>query len=188
MRILFASLLFGASIFASDFSIGSRVADIVVKDGEAPVVVSPAKSPATVVIFVSTRCPISNAYNQRMSAIYRDYQNKGVQFVYVNSNSNESQAEIQEHTNGNQLSYKVYKDAGNVLADQFGAQMTPEAYVFDRQGVLQYHGYVDDAKNESRVQVQGLRKAIDAVLAGRSPELRDTKAFGCTIKRVRRAS
>lgn len=187
LRLLAVTLLAG-SLGLADLKPGDRIGDITVKENDRSVVVSPSKAAATVVIFVATRCPISNAYNERMSAIYRDYQGKDVQFAYINSNSNESQAEVAEHTRDHKLSYRVYKDPGNVIADQFGAQMTPEVFIFDRSGVLQYHGYVDDAKNEQRIQVQGLRNAVDALLAGRTPDLKETKAFGCTIKRVRRPS
>jgi thioredoxin-related protein len=186
-RALVLFLLAGSLSFGQ-IAIGGRINDLTLKDGANPVVISPTRKAATVVLFVSTKCPISNAYNDRMNAIHRDYAGKDVQFVFVNANVNESQAEIEEHIKANQLAFKVLKDAGNVLADQFGAQMTPEAYVFDRSGVLQYHGYIDDAKNPARVQNQGLRKAIDAVLGGSAPSIKETKAFGCTIKRVRRAS
>lgn len=187
LRLLLVPMAFGA-IALGEFKIGARIGDLTVKLNDQPVVVSPSKAAATVVIFVSTQCPISNAYNERMSKVFTDYKGKDVQFAFVNANANESQAEVDEHTAANKLSYRAYKDPGNVLADRFGAQMTPEVFIFDRSGVLQYHGFVDDAKNEQRVQVQGLRKAVDALLAGRTPELKDTKAFGCTIKRVRRAS
>ena len=74
-----------------------------------------------------------------------------------------------------------------MAADLFGAQVTPETFVIDREGVIRYHGYVDDSLNEARVHNRGLRTALDAVLAGRPVSAAETKAFGCTIKR-RRAS
>lgn len=189
MRRTFAGFLFTSGLaLAADFTVGSRIGDITLKDNDNSVVLSPSKAAATAVIFVSTTCPVSNAYNDRMSRLYSDYKGKGVQFAFVNSNVDESSADIDEHTKANKLSYKALKDPGNVLADRFGAQMTPEVFLFDRSGVLQYHGFVDDAKNEQRVHVQGARKALDALLAGKTPELKETKAFGCTIKRVRKTT
>jgi thiol-disulfide isomerase/thioredoxin len=179
---------FSALLPAADFPIGSRVADVTVHDSAMPVIVSPAKAKATVVIFVSVRCPISNSYNERMNELYKDYSNKDVQFVFVNANSNESASEIEEHSRANKFLFRVYKDQGNVLADRFGAQSTPEAYVFDRNGLLQYHGSIDDSTNPARIQVRGLRQGIDAVVEGRPPNIKETKAFGCTIKRVRKAT
>ena len=140
----------------------------------------------TVVTFISTQCPVSNDYNDRMNAVYRDYSAKGVKFVFVNSNSTEPAAEVGEHARRVNFAFPVYKDENNVVADQFGAQSTPEAYVIDNGGALRYHGYIDDSRNASRIQFQGLRAALDAVLAGRPVEKAETKAFGCTIKRVKR--
>ena len=84
--------------------------------------------------------------------------------------------------------FPVYKDPNNALADRFDAQVTPETYVIDSSGTLVYHGQIDDSRNEKRVQQQALRMALDAVLAGKPLTVAETKAFGCSIKRVRRAT
>ena len=153
-----------------------------------PVHFSTAQSAATAVVFISTKCPVSNAYNDRMNAIHKEFSAKGVQFLFVNANDNEPLAEIREHAKSAQFQFPVYKDANNVLADRLGAQSTPEAFVFDRAGEVKYHGSIDDQKNEARVKVQGLREALNAMLSGGSPNPAETKAFGCTIKRARKTS
>jgi protein-disulfide isomerase len=189
MRLLAASIfcmLLAVGARAAEFPIGSKVAEFEVKDGGKSVSTSTSAADATVLIFISTQCPISNSYNERMNALHNDYAGKNVQFVFVNANANESPAEVAEHAKANHFKFKVYKDAGNQLADKFGATVTPETFVFDKSGVLQYHGYIDDASNASRVQVRGARKAIDAVLAGKAVEMKEARSFGCTIKRVRK--
>src|SRR5205085_7144414 len=75
----------------------------------------------------------------------------------------------------------------NVVADRFGATVTPESYVIDSSGTIRYHGQIDDSRNEARIRTPGLRMALDAVLAGKPVTVQETKAFGCTIKRVRQA-
>jgi thiol-disulfide isomerase/thioredoxin len=182
MRLLAASVLFVLCASAQDFTVGSKITELNL-DGAT---ISPSKSAATVLIFVSTQCPISNSYNERMNALYKEYSAKGIQFAFVNANVNESPSEIEEHAKSNHFAFKIYKDAGNVLADKFGANVTPETFVFDKSGVLRYHGYIDDATNPARVQVHGLRQAIDAVVSGRPVEMKEARAFGCTIKRVRK--
>jgi len=74
------------------------------------------------------------------------------------------------------------------LADRFDAQVTPETFVIDSSGTIRYHGSIDDSMDESHVRVRRLRAALDALLAGKSLPATETKAFGCTIKRVRKAS
>jgi len=188
MRLFTAALLCVLGASAAEFPIGSKITQIEVKDGAKTVAVNPSAADATVLIFVSTQCPISNSYNSRMNALYKDYAGKNVQMVFVNANANESPAEIEQHAKANQFPFTVHKDAANALADKFGATVTPETYVFDKSGVLRYHGYIDDAANAARVQVQGARKAIDAVLAGKPVEMKETRSFGCTIKRVRKST
>ena len=86
------------------------------------------------------------------------------------------------------FSFPVYKDTGNVVADRFGAQYTPEAFVIDGAGKTRYRGRIDDSQNRARITRNSLRLAIDAVFAGQEVAQPETKAFGCTIKRVRRSS
>lgn len=138
-----------------------------------------------VVTFISTACPVSNDYNDRMSAVYNEYAKKGVKFFFVNANSNESVAEVAEHRKEVGFPFAVYKDES--AAEKLNAQATPETFVFDKVGKLQYRGYIDDARNPARIQDNGLRNALDAVMAGKPVAHATTKAFGCTIKRARRS-
>ena len=79
-------------------------------------------------------------------------------------------------------------ERGNAAADRFGATVTPESYVMDSTGTVRYHGQIDDSRNAARVRVRGLRMALDAVLDGKPVGIQETKAFGCSIKRVRGSS
>ena len=189
MKRLLYSLVLAAPLFAQQFKLGSPVTDFEITNlkGE-PVKYAALKGDTTVVIFVSTACPISNGYNDRMKAVYNDYSAKGVHFVFINANNSESPAEVAEHAKAHGFPFAVYKDFSGAAVDLFGAQVTPETFVIDKDGMIRYHGYVDDAVTEARVHNQGLRQALDAVLAGKTVPMAETKAFGCTIKRRRRAS
>jgi len=142
----------------------------------------------TVIMFIATQCPISNAYNERMVKLYDAYHSKGVAFVGINSNKQEDIEEIASHSKENKFQFAVLKDVENRVADAYGAQITPEIYVVNSEGVLLYHGRIDDSRNESRVESRDLAAALDALLAGKEPPRTETKAFGCTIKRVARGS
>ena len=188
MRFFALACLMVLNASAEDFAIGSKIADFEAKDGAKTVKFSTANANVTVLIFTSTQCPISNSYNGRMNALYREYLGKSVQMVFVNANANESPAEMEAHAKANRFAFPVYKDAANALADRLGATVTPETFVFDKSGVLRYHGYIDDAANPARVQVQGVRQAIEAVLVGKPVDMKEARSFGCTIKRVRKSS
>jgi peroxiredoxin len=141
-------------------------------------------SKAIVIIFVSTRCPVSNEYNARMEKIYRDYRDKGIAFVGINSNKEETVEEISEHAKKNNLSFIILKDYKNKIADKFKASYTPEVFVLNSNFELLYHGRIDDSRKINNVKSEDLRRTLDEILAGKEVSVKETKAFGCTIKRV----
>ena len=182
---IFAILIAGA-LWGEEARVGSRVSDFSVTDlTGTPVAFRTLKGNLSVVAFIATRCPISNAYNDRMNALYKDYAPKGVRFIFLNSNSNEPPAEVEQHARSAGFAFPVYKDPNNVVADRFGAMATPEMFVIDHSGTIRYHGYIDDSKDLENVKKQGLRPALDALLDGKPVAIPETKAFGCTITRVR---
>ena len=183
------SICLSASLFAQEFTLGSKVPDFSLQDTKGNAVQTAKLSgDVTVIMFIATKCPISNDYNERMKAVYNDYAGKGVKFIAINSNHIEPAAEVEEHTSSHQFLFKVYKDNDNVVADRFGAQVTPEIFVLDKTRTIRYHGYIDDSRDATKITTQGLRLALDAVLAGKTVEKAETKAFGCTIKRVKKTS
>jgi peroxiredoxin len=137
--------------------------------------------------FISTQCPISNAYNERMRAIAAEYGARGVTFLGINANSNEPGSEIREHAARHQLRFTILKDEGNKVADAYGAERTPEMYLIDGAGVLRYHGRIDNAIELPRVKRRDLREALDELLAGQPVSVPEAKAFGCLIKRAEEA-
>ena len=144
-----------------------------------------AKNKAVAVIFVATKCPVSNAYNTRMAALGKEYAAKGVLLVGINSNKTEPAAEVKEHAEKHRFTFPVLKDDGNKIADAYGATRTPEVFVVDPKGNLLYHGRIDENQDDAKnVRSPDLRNALEAVLSGKPVPMAETKAFGCTIKRV----
>ena len=173
------------TLSAQEFKVGGKVADFKLQNPAGQdVTLQQLKGDITVITFVSVQCPISNDYNERMKAIYSDYQGK-VNFLFVNSNHTEPASAVAEHAKQVGFAFPVYKDPGNVVADRFGATVTPESYVIDKAGHVVYHGSIDDQRNPARVTMQGLRQALNAVQSGQPIMPAETKAFGCTIKRKR---
>jgi len=80
--------------------------------------------------------------------------------------------------------FPVLIDKGNVLADELGATVTPEAYFVDAKGVLLYHGAIDNDRSGRAVSEAFLKTAFDSALTGKPIAKTKANAFGCTIKRV----
>src|SRR5205807_1257063 len=138
----------------------------------------------TVVIFIATKCPVSNAYNDRMEKLAEDYKARGINVIGINANSTEPAAEVKSHAAEKGLKFAILKDDGNKIADRLGANHTPEAYVIDASGKLVYHGRIDNAQNPANITSNDLRDTLDAILAGKPVPKTTSMAFGCSIKRV----
>ena len=90
-----ACLLVG-SLFAQEYKLGTKVPGFNLEDlSGKPAALSALDGPITVLTFVATQCPVSNAYNERMNAIYKDYSGRGVKFIFVNANRRHYEAGAQ---------------------------------------------------------------------------------------------
>jgi thiol-disulfide isomerase/thioredoxin len=143
----------------------------------------------TVLMFVSSQCPVVKGYNDRMNQIATDYAAKGITFIGINANSTEMDAMarpadwVKSHIAAT-YKFPVLFDKGNVVADKLGATTTPEAYFIDAKNTLLYHGAIDNDRSGSNVTERYLTTAFDLTLAGKPVARKSANAFGCTIKKV----
>ncbi len=169
-------------------AIGAMVEDFKLPDaaGRASSLSSLKGAKGTVLIFISVQCPVSNAYNERMEKLARDYKARGVNVVGINSNATEAADAVKQHATEHGFTFTVLKDAGNKIADRLGARVTPEAYFLDADNKLVYRGRIDNAdpRRGGDVTSDDLRDAIEATLAGKPVVKNEGLAFGCSIKRA----
>jgi peroxiredoxin len=170
---------------AEPLSIGAAVADFTLPDanGTSHSLASLEGKKGTVLIFIATQCPVSNAYNERMEKLAQEYKDRGINVIGINSNSTESAADVKAHAAEKHLTFTILKDNGNKIADSLGATRTPEAYFLDAGNKLVYRGRIDNSRDETQVNSSELRDAMDATLAGKPVEKTIANAFGCSIKR-----
>ncbi len=172
--------------FSSSFDSGDKYEDFTLTDyeGNKHSLSDYTESKAIVIMFIATKCPVSNDYNSRMEKVFNDYKDKEVTFLGINSNKAEDISEIKIHAKDNELTFTILKDEKNIIADKFEASYTPEIFVLSNDFELLYHGRIDDSRRESEVKATDLRNALDEILSGKSVSKPETKAFGCTIKRI----
>lgn len=140
-----------------------------------------------VVVFTCNHCPYSQAYEDRMVSIQRDYASKGVQLVAINSNDEKEYPEdsFQEMVNRSKekgFNFPYLRDESQKIADAYGAACTPHVFAFDKNRVLRYRGRIDDSKDPSAVTSPDLRNALDDLATGSGVRAPDTRPFGCSIK------
>jgi thiol-disulfide isomerase/thioredoxin len=144
---------------------------------------------AVVVVFVGTECPISNAFVPVLAGLHKEYTPKGVAFIAVNSNLQDTPDKVAAHARTYEVPFPVLKDVGNRLADRLGAKRTPEALVLDSAGRVLYRGRIDDQfgiayARPNKPTRRDLAEALDEVLAGKPVSMPATAVAGCLIGRI----
>jgi peroxiredoxin len=157
-------------------------------DGHEHSLADYADKKVVAVLFSCNHCPYVLAWEDRIIQIQADYADKGVQLIAIGSNDAEkypadSFPKMKEHAQEKGFNFPYLRDETQEVARFYGAERTPEFFVFDQKGVLRYHGAPDDNYDEPQaVKKQYLRDALDAVLAGETPAIAETPPVGCTIK------
>jgi peroxiredoxin len=146
-----------------------------------------ADKPALVVVFTCNHCPYAQAWEGRLIQLQRDYAERGVAFVAINANDpvkypGDNFEAMQERARTYEYPYPYLQDQPQTTARAYGAERTPEVFVFDAARRLVYHGAPDDNREAEQVGQHYLRDAIEAALAGQPAPVAETPAVGCTIK------
>ncbi|HET9744402.1 MAG TPA: thioredoxin family protein [Chitinophagaceae bacterium] len=147
------------------------------------------KKNGLLVMFSCNTCPWVIKNQSRTAEIANYALSKEVGVILLNSNEGQrddadSYAEMKKY--GAAQGYKWYYavDANNVLADEFGANRTPEVFLFNAEGKHVYHGAIDDNPGDaSAVNRKHLQIAIDEMIAGKDVTQKESRSMGCQIKR-----
>lgn len=142
---------------------------------------------AVILLFMGTQCPINNAFLPRLAALHKE-QGAKVQILGINSNQQDSLADIQEHVKKFAIPFPVLKDERNVVADRVGAWRTPEVLLLDKERRIRYQGRIDDQFGHGFTRPEPTRRdlleALEQVLAGKEVSVPRTSVSGCFIGKV----
>src|SRR5690349_16931270 len=101
--------------------------------------------PATVVLFLSSRCPVTERLMADINALNQKYRLRDVLVVGVSSSAAESGDELREFAQRRGAAFPIYRDPDGAVSRTFSAKATPELFVLDRGGKLVFHGGLQDA-------------------------------------------
>lgn len=140
-----------------------------------------------VVVFLGTECPLAKLYATRLNDFQREFGNRGVAFVGVDANEQDSLADIARFARERELTYPLLKDPDGTVAAALGAIRTPEVVVLDAARQVRYRGRIDDqyvvGVQRSAPQAEELRTALTQLLAGEQVTTTTAPAPGCLIGR-----
>lgn len=171
------------SAVKTGYGLGHKVPDFTLTDASGKSYnLADTKGNPTVLVFYNHQCPFVVEVDQRLSDFTAKYAEKGVTTWAIDAGINNSVEDIGKHDA--KYAFPILVDRSSQLAVNFAATRTPEVFVLCADGVVQYHGMFDTGQN---TDAEGNRtayaqQAVEALLAGKAPEVTQTKAFGCTIK------
>ncbi len=144
-------------------------------------------SQGRVEIFVSTDCPIANAYSPEFNRLFEEFSPQGIGFLLVYPDPSISKDDIAKHREEYSLAIPGDGDPGHKRVKAAGATITPEAAVYDFSGQLIYRGRIDNLFNDYGdkrriVTERYLRSVLEKLVVGEALSFTETKANGCFIE------
>ena len=157
-------------------------------DGSSKGIGEGSGNTATVVYWTCNHCPYALAWHERLLGTARDYADRDVRFLAINSNDSERYPQdgpdaMRKRVEGEGgWPHPFLFDSDQEVARAFGAERTPDVFVFDSDMRLRYRGAPDSDYEDEGQNAAWLRSALDAVLDGHEPDPAETEPVGCTIK------
>ena len=199
-HIFSAGLLFAFVLMAfntkstSELPLGADIpkADLKMKDvsGKEVSLKDAKKENGLLVMFTCNTCPYVVKNQARTKEVCAYAKEKGMGVILLNSNEgsrdgSDSYEDMKDYAKDQGYQWYYAVDKNNVLADAFGANRTPECYIFDKAGKLVYRGAIDDNPSDaSSVSRKHLKVAIDESVSGKDVSVKTSRSVGCGIKRI----
>ncbi|MFT5525320.1 MAG: peroxiredoxin [Pirellulaceae bacterium] len=153
-------------------------------DGKKHSLADLEKYDVVVLVFTCNSCPYAIDYEERIMNMAKSYADKSVVLVAINVNKvpEDSLEKMQERAKLKKFNFSYLYDDSQQIAKDYGATYTPEFFVLNKERKLAYMGGFDDSSAIAKVKKKYLADALDAVLAGRAPAVKETVAIGCRVR------
>jgi thioredoxin-related protein len=199
MKKLLFSLIAVASLATLAFTVGDPLtigstmpkADLKMQDisGKEVAMKDAKKENGILVMFSCNTCPYVVKNQERTIAISKFATENKVGVIILNSNeaqrgADDSYSAMQSYAKEQEYKWSYVVDKNHEVADAFGANRTPECFLFDKNLKLVYHGAIDNSpQDESAITRVHLKEAINETVAGKEISVKESRSVGCTIKR-----
>jgi thiol-disulfide isomerase/thioredoxin len=203
MLRLTLGLLLAVSLVADEphptLALGSAAPDFALQgiDGKMHRLKDYAASKVLALVFTCNHCPTAQLYEGRIKKLADDYRGKGVALIAIQPNNpnairldelgytdvSDSFEDMKVRAAYRHFDFPYLYDGDTQLVSRaYGPKATPHVFVFDKERKLRYEGRIDNSQRENLVKTQDARNAIDALLAGKMPQVDHTGVFGCSTK------
>jgi peroxiredoxin len=144
-----------------------------------------ASAKAVVVIFTCNHCPVAQACEERIKKLTSDFKDQGVAVVAISVSRFPADdfPKMQARAKEQGFNFAYLHDASQEIGRKYGATNTPHVFVLNSERKIAYMGaFDDDWQDAENVKEPYTRWAVEAVLAGKTPEIAETRQQGCTIE------
>ena len=196
--IAVASLATLAFTYGDPLQIGSTMpkADLKMQDisGKNVAMKDAKKDNGILVMFSCNTCPYVVKNQERTVAISKFATENKVGVIILNSNEalrgdDDSYAAMQTYAKDQGYQWNYVVDKNHEVADAFGANRTPECFLFDKNLKLVYHGAIDNSpQDEAAITRLHLKEAITEMVGGKEVTVKESRSVGCTIKRMNKSA
>ncbi len=143
------------------------------------------KSRFLIVVFIANHCPVAAACEERIKALAADYRDRGVDLIAMSVSQLESDrlAKMKERAQDSGFLFPYLHDGTQSVGRRYGATVTPQVFILNSERRIAYMGAIDDNwRDAKKVETHYARNAIELLLAGKIPEIRETRPIGCAIE------
>jgi glutathione peroxidase-family protein len=194
LLVVIAALFINANVSMGDaYEVGDYVQDFELTnvDGRKVSLSSFSNAKGFIITFTCNTCPYAKGYEQRIMDLDRTYAGQGFPVIAINPNDvsrvpDDSMEAMRVRSQEMGYTFPYVRDDSQAVAQAFGASKTPHVYVVSKNNGryrVEYIGAIDDNPRDANgVSERYVEDAVKALLAGRSPEIKEKRAIGCTIK------
>jgi peroxiredoxin len=178
----------GAGRFNSTLSVGDPAPDwkdLAGVDGKQHSLKDYSQAKYLVLVFTCNHCPCAVASEDRLIQLQRDYADRGVVVVALNVglSTGDDLDKMSERAQSRQFNFAYLKDASQQTGRDYGASVTPQVFVLDGDRKIAYMGAIDNSvRDASAATKHYLRDALEALLDGKTPRVKETRQNGCAIE------
>ena len=188
--VLFVSVAFSVKL-GNGYKVGDTIENFSLKNIDDKMISLSDYNTAKgfIIIFTCNMCPYSVANEDRIIDLDKKYKKLGYPVIAINPNDpkvsrGDSFADMKVRAAAKGFTFPYLFDEGQKVYPKFGATRTPHVYIVSKPAMkVEYIGAIDNSSRDPEVVTEKyVENVVDALLAGKKPAKRTTRAIGCSIK------
>jgi len=139
-----------------------------------------------VMVITCNHCPVAVAYEDRLVDFAKKHAGPDSKVALVAINVNNLEADklpkMISRSKEKGFNFPYLYDESQKVGRQYGASVTPEFFVLNKERKIVYMGAMDDNNQAANAKTNYLEPAVKAALSGQAPSKAETRARGCNVQ------